>query len=70
MVAGPGFEPGPSDYEPDEVPLLHPALNNLDPTRQSKNCQKTTLNFLFKKQLDPLLQGCFMFQEAFRTVPR
>lgn len=26
MVAGPGFEPGPSDYEPDEVPFLYPAL--------------------------------------------
>ena len=26
LVAGPGFEPGPSDYEPDEVPFLHPAI--------------------------------------------
>ena len=27
MVAGPGFEPGPPDYEPGEVPFLHPASN-------------------------------------------
>lgn len=26
LVAGPGIEPGPSGYEPDEVPLLHPAM--------------------------------------------
>ena len=26
LVAGPGIEPGPSGYEPDEVPLLHPAI--------------------------------------------
>jgi hypothetical protein len=25
-VAGPGFEPGPSGYEPDEIPLLYPAM--------------------------------------------
>ncbi|EKD99409.1 MAG: hypothetical protein ACD_22C00259G0002 [uncultured bacterium] len=25
LVAGPGLAPGPSDYEPDEVLLLHPA---------------------------------------------
>lgn len=26
LVAGPGFAPGSSDYEPDEVLLLHPAI--------------------------------------------
>ena len=26
LVAGPGLEPGPPDYEPGEVPFLHPAL--------------------------------------------
>ena len=26
LVAGPGFAPGPSDYEPDEVLFLHPAI--------------------------------------------
>ena len=26
LVAGPGIEPGPSGYEPDEVPLLYPAI--------------------------------------------
>ncbi len=25
-VAGPGFEPGSSGYEPDEIPLLYPAM--------------------------------------------
>jgi hypothetical protein len=25
LVAGPGFAPGSSDYEPDEVLFLHPA---------------------------------------------
>lgn len=25
LVAGLGFEPRPSDYEPDEVPFLYPA---------------------------------------------
>lgn len=25
-VAGPGFEPGSSGYEPDEIPLLYPAI--------------------------------------------
>ncbi len=26
MVAGQGFEPRPPGYEPDELPLLHPAI--------------------------------------------
>lgn len=26
IVAGPGFEPGSSGYEPDEIPLLYPAM--------------------------------------------
>ena len=26
LVAGPGIEPGSSGYEPDEVPLLYPAI--------------------------------------------
>ena len=27
LVAGPGIEPGSSGYEPDEVPLLYPAIS-------------------------------------------
>jgi hypothetical protein len=29
LVAGPGIEPGSSGYEPDEVPLLYPAITPL-----------------------------------------
>jgi hypothetical protein len=31
LVAGPGFAPGPSDYEPDEVLFLHPASKKYTP---------------------------------------
>lgn len=29
LVAGPGFAPGPQGYEPCEVLLLHPAIDNI-----------------------------------------
>lgn len=29
LVAGVGLEPTPSGYEPDELPLLHPAMSIL-----------------------------------------
>ncbi len=47
LVAGPGVAPGPSDYEPDEVLFLHPALKPPYSTRPRKTIPAKARNYVF-----------------------
>lgn len=41
LVAEPGFEPGSSGYEPDEIPLLYSAITMYTVYQNIQKCKKT-----------------------------
>jgi len=66
-VAGPGFEPGSSGYEPDEIPLLYPAMENIISENsffargvEGKRAWSPVF-FLTEKSLNPTSRFLFLF---------